>query len=247
MLMSPTHKKAKHKEPKAQKTGQQQSKTWLQKAWHFVWYDDSPLSWVATLVLAFILIKFIVYPLLALVFGTGLPIVAVISSSMDHNTNDFERWWDSLTARCRSAIHCLQAEWYMERGITKEQFLDFPLHKGFKRGDVIVLAGLDPADVEVGDVIVYEVNRNPLITNQSFPIIHRVVAVNEINGTYVYATKGDGNRDQIVELCPNEPCLIETAIPDSALVGKAVARVPLIGHVKLIAVDFFSLLGVGLR
>lgn len=228
------------------KRGKFKPKPLLKRFWHFIWYDDSPASWLATLLLAFILIKFIIYPLLAVGFGTQLPIVAVISGSMDHKTNDFERWWDSLTARCRTAIHCLQAEWYVERGISKEEFKEFPLKNGFARGDVIVLVGAEPEDIEVGDVIVYEVNRNPAITNINFPIIHRVVGIEDINGSLYYSTKGDGNRDHIVELCPNEPCLIETQIPAETLVGKAVARIPLLGHVKLLAVDFFKFFGVQL-
>ncbi|MBR9703136.1 hypothetical protein GOV10_03810, partial [Candidatus Woesearchaeota archaeon] len=51
-------------------------KTWWEKAWYFLWYEDSVLSWAASLLVAFLLIKFIIYPGLGLVFGTQFPIVA---------------------------------------------------------------------------------------------------------------------------------------------------------------------------
>ena len=49
----------------------------LKKTWHFIWEDDSLLSWIVNIVLAIVLIKFIIYPGLGLVLGTGFPVVAV--------------------------------------------------------------------------------------------------------------------------------------------------------------------------
>ena len=60
--------------------------TW-QKIWYFIWEDDSVLSWIVNIILAFVLIKFIVYPGLGLVFGTDFPVVAVVSGSMEHEGN----------------------------------------------------------------------------------------------------------------------------------------------------------------
>ena len=67
-------------------------KSFLKRAWHFIWSEDSILSWIANVILAFLLIYFIVYPVLGFIFGTSFPIVAVVSGSMEHNEN-FNLWW----------------------------------------------------------------------------------------------------------------------------------------------------------
>ena len=67
---------------------EQLKKLW-KKTWYFIWDDDSIYSWLVNVVLAFVLIKFIVYPVLGLLLQTNYPIVAVVSSSMEHD-EDFE-------------------------------------------------------------------------------------------------------------------------------------------------------------
>ena len=69
-------------------------KNFLKKAWYFIWYDDSLLSWFLNVIIAFILVKFIIYPGIGLILGTSHPLVAVVSCSMDHNA-DFENWWQA--------------------------------------------------------------------------------------------------------------------------------------------------------
>ena len=64
----------------------------LKQFWNFVWHDDSLLSLVLSAILIIIFGKFILFPILGALFGTSLPIVAVVSNSMEHNTN-FETWW----------------------------------------------------------------------------------------------------------------------------------------------------------
>ncbi len=63
-------------------------------------------------------------------------------------------------------------------------------------GDIIVIQKVNPADLNTNypnsDIIVYENPTNPTST----PIVHRIVAVNKINGTLYFQTKGDGNGDQ---------------------------------------------------
>ena len=54
----------------------------LGKIWYFVWEEDSVLSWAVNIVLAFFLIKYLVYPGLGLALGTTHPVVAVVSGSM---------------------------------------------------------------------------------------------------------------------------------------------------------------------
>ena len=64
----------------------------LRQFWNFIWHDDSLLSLVLSAVLIIIFGKFILFPILGALFGTSLPIVAVVSNSMEHNV-DFETWW----------------------------------------------------------------------------------------------------------------------------------------------------------
>ena len=35
------------------------SKSFLEKTWHFLWYEDSILSWIVNIILAFLIIKFL--------------------------------------------------------------------------------------------------------------------------------------------------------------------------------------------
>lgn len=66
----------------------------FKKIWKFIWHDDSLLSWIVNIVIAFILVKFVIYPGLGLILQTTYPVVAVVSSSMEHN-EDFEKWWEN--------------------------------------------------------------------------------------------------------------------------------------------------------
>ena len=63
-----------------------EAKRLLKKIWHFIWEEDSIWSWIANVIIAFVLIKFIVYPLMGFALSTNYPVVAVVSSSMEHKT-----------------------------------------------------------------------------------------------------------------------------------------------------------------
>jgi len=180
----------------------------LKKTWQFLWYDDSVWSWIVNVVLAFVLIKFLVYPGLGLLLGTGYPIVAVVSSSMEHTSN-FDSWWDS------------QHEFYDQLNITKEQFKDYRFTNGFNKGDVMVLVGKKAQDIKLGDVIVFDIGR-------SDPIIHRTVEIRTVDGKYYFHTKGDHNSGSLNE---------EVNTPEDKLYGKAVIRIPFLGWVKIIFVS----------
>ena len=89
----------------------------LKKTWYFIWEDDSIWSWIVNIILAFVLIKFIVYPGLGFLLSTSHPVVAVVSDSMEHNM-EFNKWWEK------------NERWYLENGIDKEEFEKFPLKNG---------------------------------------------------------------------------------------------------------------------
>lgn len=146
-------------------------KTLFKKTYNFIFHDDSALSWIVNIILAFVLVKFVIYPGLALILGSSLPLVAVISGSMEHEGLNFEAWWDA------------NGKWYEEQGITKEMFLEYKFVNGFDKGDVMVLVGAE--HVSVGDVLVYSSGVHP------YPIIHRVTYINDQEDSYII--KGDNN------------------------------------------------------
>ena len=91
----------------------------LKKIWKFIWNDDSFLSWVVNVILAFIIVKFLIFPGLGFLLETTHPVVAVVSGSMDHS-GDFDDWWER------------QGKWYEDKGITKEEFMQYDLKNGFQ-------------------------------------------------------------------------------------------------------------------
>lgn len=195
-------------------------KIW-KKVWHFIWEDDSLLSWIVNIILAFVLIKYLIYPGLGLLLGTPYPVVAVMSSSMEHN-GDFDSWFSS-PADC--GRRCTQKEFYLQYNITKEEFMKFPFKNGFNKGDIMVL--IKPTNIKIGDVVVFWSARK-------YPIIHRVIA--EKDG--IYQTKGDHNTQSIQNIHLNE-----FNVKKEQLVGKAVFRIPLLGYIKIAfveVIDFFK-------
>jgi signal peptidase I len=188
----------------------------LKRTWWFIWEDDSIWSWIVNIILAFVLIKYIVYPGLGFLLGTSFPIVAVVSGSMEHQGN-FNDWYDS------------QADWYMNMGISKEDFSSFDFKNGFNKGDIMILYGTKPADIQVGGVIVFRSKRPD-------PIIHRVVKKWSLNGKWHFQTKGDNNADSI-----NSIGLDETDIREEQVLGRAVIRIPLLGYIKIWFVELIQL------
>ncbi len=140
----------------------------IRKIWNFIWYNDSPLSWLLNIILALVLVKFVIFPGLGFILGTTHPLVAVVSSSMDHNGLDFDGWWEKNKGS------------YEDNSISKETFKNYDFKHGFNKGDIMVL--ISPKSYSVGDVLVYrKANSNDP------PIIHRVIKINDNS----LQTKGD--------------------------------------------------------
>jgi signal peptidase I len=200
-------------------------KSALKKLWWFIWEDNSIWSWIANFILAFVLIKFVVYPGLGFLLGTAYPVVAVVSGSMEHD-GDFATWWQS-DAYCLGKP-CLQKDWHALYGITEEDFQQYPFKNGFNKGDIMVLYGIEPKNIKIGDVLVFSNQQN------SDPIIHRVVAVtgDESSG-WVVQTKGDHNTDS------GE---IDKGIREEQMIGKAIIRVPFLGWIKIAFVELLVLI-----
>ncbi|MFP4189957.1 MAG: signal peptidase I [Candidatus Woesearchaeota archaeon] len=184
--------------------------------------EDSFLSWVVNVALAFVLIRFIVYPLLGLVLATPFPIVAVVSGSMEH-PGGFDEWWESPAVVDGNRM--TQADFYAQYSIQEDDFGGFPFRNGFNTGDIKVLRGVSPEDVEIGDIIVFgSTERNP--------IIHRVIEKNINGSSTTFKTKGDNNPVSYE---------FESEIKEEDIIGKSIFRIPFLGYVKI---WFFNLIGL---
>ncbi len=176
---------------------------YLKQFWEFL-KKDTWQSWLVSLGLAFVFIKFIFFPLLSFAFATPLPLVVVESCSMYHTTTDLENWWDSNSL------------WYLRRGITLQEFKEFPFKSGLNKGDIILVSGR--GEREVGDIIIFN-------SEFQYPLIHRVVDDNPLE------TKGDNNFDQLPQ---------ERRIKEEDVLGKSILRIPGLGWVKLIFFEAFK-------
>ena len=203
------------------------------RVWHFLWHDDSAWSWIANIIVAFLIIRFVVYPILGLVLGTGFPIVAVVSESMEHGLhngvlcgdsfNEFHHSFDNYWNVC--------GEWYENRNISKDDFSKFSLKDGFDKGDVIIIWRANKENIKLGDVLVFQANKPQ-------PIIHRVVKKWEESNQQYYQTKGDHNSNSI----PSG--LKETQISEDRVLGKGLLRIPYLGWIKILFVDAVKPLGI---
>ncbi len=121
-------------------------------------------------VLGILLALFFYKVALASVLNTSIPVVAVISGSMQHDNPEvtFYGWLEKHLGYNRSYID------------------SWPFKDGINIGDMPVVQGA--SEYKVGEVIVYRVSGQPA------PIIHRVIKINP-DGTY--QTKGDNNRGQL--------------------------------------------------
>lgn len=197
---------------------QQSWKERLASAWRFLWHDDSLLSWLLNVLLAFLFIKFLLYPGLGLILGTKFPVVAVVSSSMEHEPSNFDAWWAE------------NEDFYLRHNITRFEFLTYPFRNGFNKGDIMILTGKGPDALERGEVIVYW-SRKP------YPIIHRYIGTNPEGETVYLMSKGDNNADMAVSFD-----LDERRIHPENLLGTAFFRIPYLGYVKIWAVDLLTLI-----
>ncbi len=195
------------------------------KIWYFLWKDDSAWSWLASLVVAFILVKFVFFPFLSFIFQSSMPLVVVESSSMFHQggliksiigfgtQKEFNTWWEKSKS------------WYESNNLRYEDTDKWSFKSGLDKGDIIVIKG--SKNLNIGDVIVFN-------AGQRHPIIHRIVKIRLTEQGVVYETKGDNyitNSNQLA---------IEKEIEQSQIVGKAVFRVPKLGWIKLIVVQTWN-------
>ena len=114
--------------------------------------------------------------------------------------------------------------------------LQHPFGRTLSIGDIIFVQGVNPKDLNTNypnsDIIVFH---NPY--DPSMLIVHRIIAVHDVNGTLYFETKGDGNGNPWPQTptsgfdewdATNPP-----GVPASDVVGKVVMRIPWFGWVTL--------------
>jgi signal peptidase I len=121
----------------------------VREAWDFIWHGKSIASYIAFLLVSFLLLKFVVYP--GFLFVTGwTDVVAVLSSSMHHGDN-------------------IDATFYSWLEENDYEYSVWPFQAGLNVGDAVIVVKAEPDEIYVGDVIVF-------ISDNGEPIIHRVVS-----------------------------------------------------------------------
>lgn len=207
-----------------------EQKSFLRKIWWFIWEDNSIWSWIVNIILAFVIIKFLIYPGLGFMLGTTHPVVAVVSSSMEH-PGGFDYWFENKESCFSDSLHTKpisQEDILFKFGITGEDFETFAFKNGFNKGDIIVL--VEPKELKVGDVLVFQTTQKP------DPIIHRIINVKQLNGgDKKYRTKGDNNCDSSG---------FEKAVTKDKMIGKALFRVPFLGWLKIGFVNLLKGIGI---
>jgi len=215
----------------------------IKKYWKWVWNSDSIWSWIIALIIIYIGIKFIFFPLLSLIMGTSLPLAGVESSSMDHqiirdNSGaltlcgkvflqdekehiNFDEYWETC------------GDWYSSKNIQKQEFKEFSLKNGFRKGDIIIVWGrFNP---KIGNIIIFKPN---IGSSSPYPIIHRIVEIDEQG---IIQTKGDHNEKQLTS-DNNIYQTDETYIQENQIVGKAIIKIPYLGWPKIWLTDFINAL-----
>ena len=214
----------------------------LKKIWDWIWNSDSLLSWIIALILIFIFVKFIFFPILSLIMGTSLPLAGVESSSMDHQIIKDDLGILSLCGiYTKNKIEFMDfneywrfcGEWYEENGITKNEFSEFPLKNGFKKGDIVIVYGrFEP---KIGDIIIFKANSESLAPR---PIVHRIVKIDNKN-LAIIQTKGDHNEKQLSK-DNNYLKTDETKIFEDQIIGKVVFKIPYLGWFKIWVTDLLK-------
>lgn len=153
-------------------------------------------------VLEFLLILGILYFLftgaVTLVMGTDSFWMGVTSQSMIHE--DDYSW----------------RQYYVDKGIDTSKF---PIQGGFERGDLLIIQGISSfSNVNIGDIVVLDQGSGVI------PLVHRVVAIWNEDGSARFMTKGDANASPLLTEMSNRP---------EQIIGKVILVVPKLGYISL--------------
>ncbi len=202
--------------------------------WKFL-QEDTWQSWIVSILLIIIVIKWIFFPTLNFITGTDRPLVIVESCSMyqgltkEYATTAQGIQWTGNYKLCDKTFSKNQkitpqdywkacGSFYEKKGINHSEFQSFPLSSGLNKGDIVFVWGR--ANYTIGDTIIFQ-------TIAKNPLIHRLIDASP------FATKGDHNEAQLSP-SNNLNGIDETNIKEEQILGKAVGKIPYAGWIKLI-------------
>jgi signal peptidase len=98
----------------------------------------------------------------------------------------------------------------------------------FHKGDLVIVKGVDPDEIKVGDIIVFE---NPW---RGIPVVHRVIGIEEVDGRRYFITKGD---NRITNRFSDQQSGIAPPISEDLIKGRVVLVVPKLGWFKVLLTE----------
>jgi len=99
-------------------------------------------------------------------------------------------------------------------GVRFGTVLSDSMRPGMTTGDMIIVRSVEPAQIEVGDVILFRSAADP-----GARVAHRVVEIVDSGGTPAFVTKGDAN--QVADRSP---------VPAARVLGEVQFHLPLLGY-----------------
>lgn len=100
------------------------------------------------------------------------------------------------------------------------------------RGDLVVVRAVDPATLQVGDIVIYDASSNPWSTSD-VPIVHRIIDIQNVSGELFFYTKGDNN--------PGPDPDYRTA---NDIIAKVIGNIPYFGFIVLLLLSSSGLLSI---
>lgn len=176
----------------------------LKGVYRFMFSGNSIFSIILYILIFYFAFVYLVIP--AVYAYTPISYIsAVVSGSMEHNFPQ---------------IQYTYYDWLSQHGIKNAS--SFPFSGGISIGSLAIAYKVPASQLEVGDVIIYHIDYKGLDED----IIHRIINVTEINGSYYYTTKGDANPYSLP---------FEINVPYSHVVGEVQTVIPYLGYPKYIA------------
>ncbi len=98
----------------------------------------------------------------------------------------------------------------------------------FYKGDLVVVKGVDPRGLDVGDIVVYH---NPY---RAIPIVHRIINIEDHGESRYFYTKGDHN------LKSDQDFGISPPVSEDLIRGRVILVIPKLGWFRVILTGFLG-------
>ncbi len=98
----------------------------------------------------------------------------------------------------------------------------------FYKGDLVVVKGVDPRELEVDDIVIYH---NP---RRDIPIVHRIIDIEDHGGSRYFYTKGDHN------LRSDQDFGISPPVSEDLIRGRVILVIPKLGWFRVILTGFLG-------